>query len=587
MQCRPIPRHPVSPLPHSYDESPWWEKFASDFFEDDATLTLRILDDKPIEYTIGRRLIPRFFRACFENGAITDLSINLRNPKEACIHPQLITLDCDQAFIITNNIFKHPAFATNQGVVVHTEGHLILDFVSNSFDTLSIKSWKFYTTSCREYIDRSVAAMGLPNTFLVDYVAKQGFTKSTVFYLKMCKLIEPMQELMVLHKQTKLDPRSCLKKLLFDKHKFKSVDDNRTATNKRRKRKPSAAPPACGTGANKKSKANINNNIVNNSNMNNNIMMSHSGPPSFSLASQDVMTVGEPTMMGGDFGDDNERMITRLENTQYDPIASTPSNTEESDLVNTSTGTDLGGSSNANNLDSSLESHSMSPSLLQQRQQQQPPQPLQQQHQQSLPTQVPPSSVTQSVSQQAISQRNQIDQTSPKGVDQKPSLLQQSQLQQQQLQLPLTAVQQQHLPRNVHELTQSEESAPSQANHISLTESGELQPGDDINRVHQQRMTDQAHRDPVELGDEAIKEESKPIVARDETSEEIKLNQITETTNDTNLMIGVNSVDLMDNHSNSIQPMNEESNSNSQLPCSTASAAQAMEQQQPVDNGVA
>lgn len=29
--------------------------------------------------------------------------------------------------------------------------------------------------------------------------------------------------------------------------------------------------------------------------------------------------VGEPSLMGGDFGEEDERMISRLENTQYDP----------------------------------------------------------------------------------------------------------------------------------------------------------------------------------------------------------------------------------------------------------------------------
>ncbi|KAG0713469.1 LIM domain-binding protein 2 [Chionoecetes opilio] len=32
----------------------------------------------------------------------------------------------------------------------------------------------------------------------------------------------------------------------------------------------------------------------------------------------DVMVVGEPSLMGGEFGDEDERLITRLENTQYD-----------------------------------------------------------------------------------------------------------------------------------------------------------------------------------------------------------------------------------------------------------------------------
>lgn len=38
--------------------------------------------------------------------------------------------------------------------------------------------------------------------------------------------------------------------------------------------------------------------------------------PKFPL--QDVMVVGEPSLMGGEFGDEDERLITRLENTQYE-----------------------------------------------------------------------------------------------------------------------------------------------------------------------------------------------------------------------------------------------------------------------------
>lgn len=33
------------------------------------------------------------------------------------------------------------------------------------------------------------------------------------------------------------------------------------------------------------------------------------------------MVVGEPSLMGGEFGDEDERLITRLENTQYDATA--------------------------------------------------------------------------------------------------------------------------------------------------------------------------------------------------------------------------------------------------------------------------
>lgn len=34
------------------------------------------------------------------------------------------------------------------------------------------------------------------------------------------------------------------------------------------------------------------------------------------------MVVGEPTLMGGEFGDEDERLITRLENTQFEPNGS-------------------------------------------------------------------------------------------------------------------------------------------------------------------------------------------------------------------------------------------------------------------------
>ena len=40
-----------------------------------------------------------------------------------------------------------------------------------------------------------------------------------------------------------------------------------------------------------------------------------------SILFQDVMVVGEPSLMGGEFGEEDERLISRLENSQYDPAA--------------------------------------------------------------------------------------------------------------------------------------------------------------------------------------------------------------------------------------------------------------------------
>ncbi|NXC22356.1 LDB1 protein, partial [Corythaeola cristata] len=48
----------------------WWDAFTTEFFEDDAMLTITFcLEDGPKRYTIGRTLIPRYFRSIFEGGA--------------------------------------------------------------------------------------------------------------------------------------------------------------------------------------------------------------------------------------------------------------------------------------------------------------------------------------------------------------------------------------------------------------------------------------------------------------------------------------------------------------------------------------
>lgn len=339
LQTRPNFRYSTNQmlLTECSEEYYWWEKFASDFFDDDSTLTLAYHsslspDDKVVEYRIGRTLIPRFFRSYFAGGVI-DLSIKLRNTRELTHNSSMITLECDQADITTKNIFHYPAANMPMCVIVHTEGRLSLDFVSNSYDTLLIKSWRFYTNQYREYIDRSAA--GLSNAFLVEPVTRYGLTKSTLSFLKMCMIMEPMQELMFHHKHTKIDPRSCLKQLLVDKYKHKTIDDTRTQTTKRRKRRTTPA-----VGVTKKGKANnVNNsnaNIMNNNNNNigfnnsiNNSLMTPSagvGMPNLSLASQDVMVVGEPSMLGQDFGDENERRITRLVNNQFDPESNNVNN---------------------------------------------------------------------------------------------------------------------------------------------------------------------------------------------------------------------------------------------------------------------
>ncbi|GAB5570925.1 LIM domain-binding protein 2 isoform X4 [Prionailurus iriomotensis] len=239
----------------------WWDAFATEFFEDDATLTLSFcLEDGPKRYTIGRTLIPRYFSTVFEGG-VTDLYYILKHSKES-YHNSSITVDCDQCAMVTQH--GKPMFTKAQDPQV-------LDQLSKN-------------------------------------ITRMGLTNFTLNYLRLCVILEPMQELMSRHKTYNLSPRDCLKTCLFQKWQrmvAPPAEPTRQPTTKRRKRKnstsstsnSSAGNTANSTGSKKKTPA-----------------------ANLSLSSQvpDVMVVGEPTLMGGEFGDEDERLITRLENTQYD-----------------------------------------------------------------------------------------------------------------------------------------------------------------------------------------------------------------------------------------------------------------------------
>ncbi|XP_030633435.1 LIM domain-binding protein 2a isoform X3 [Chanos chanos] len=276
----------------------WWDAFATEFFEEDATLTLSFcLEDGPKRYTIGRTLIPRYFSTVFEGG-VSDLYYILKHSKES-FHNSCITLDCDQCTMVTQH--GKPMFTK-----VCTEGRLILEFAFD--DLMRIKTWHFTIRQYRELIPRSILAMHAQDPQVLEQLSKNitrmGLTNFTLNYLRLCVILEPMQELMSRHKTYNLSPRDCLKTCLFQKWQrmVAPPEPTRQTTTKRRKRKNSASSASnssLGNSANSKKRSPANN---------------------FSLSSQvpDVMVVGEPTLMGGEFGDEDERLITRLENTQYD-----------------------------------------------------------------------------------------------------------------------------------------------------------------------------------------------------------------------------------------------------------------------------
>ncbi|XP_028621140.1 LIM domain-binding protein 2 isoform X4 [Arvicanthis niloticus] len=277
----------------------WWDAFATEFFEDDATLTLSFcLEDGPKRYTIGRTLIPRYFSTVFEGG-VTDLYYILKHSKES-YHNSSITVDCDQCAMVTQH--GKPMFTK-----VCTEGRLILEFTFD--DLMRIKTWHFTIRQYRELVPRSILAMHAQDPQVLDQLSKNitrmGLTNFTLNYLRLCVILEPMQELMSRHKTYNLSPRDCLKTCLFQKWQrmVAPPEPTRQPTTKRRKRKNSTSSTSNSSAGNTTNSAGS---------------KKKTPAASLSLSTQDVMVVGEPTLMGGEFGDEDERLITRLENTQYD-----------------------------------------------------------------------------------------------------------------------------------------------------------------------------------------------------------------------------------------------------------------------------
>uniref|UniRef100_A0ABI7XRG0 LIM domain binding 2 n=2 Tax=Boreoeutheria TaxID=1437010 RepID=A0ABI7XRG0_FELCA len=150
---------------------------------------------------------------------------------------------------------------------VCTEGRLILEFTFD--DLMRIKTWHFTIRQYRELVPRSILAMHAQDPQVLDQLSKNitrmGLTNFTLNYLRLCVILEPMQELMSRHKTYNLSPRDCLKTCLFQKWQrmVAPPEPTRQPTTKRRKRKnstsstsnSSAGNTANSTGSKKKTPA--------------------------------------------------------------------------------------------------------------------------------------------------------------------------------------------------------------------------------------------------------------------------------------------------------------------------------------------
>uniref|UniRef100_A0A915AH03 LIM interaction domain-containing protein n=2 Tax=Parascaris univalens TaxID=6257 RepID=A0A915AH03_PARUN len=215
------------------------------------------------------------------------------------------------------------------------------EFVFDETYGYRIRQWNIELRHCQEFVLRDVNMLQDSETQekLKMSITRTGMTQITLNYLKLCVILEPMQVLMSQSKSHNIAPRESLKQTLFQAHaKMQQyqqhhqqqqmainamgsmnpphvmaqtpVEEPTSKKPRKRTRKTAAGGGAAASGAKKK------NNSSPAPNAPNFPINSH-----FPIQYQDVMVVGEPSMMGGEYGEEDERTISRVENTQFDPNA--------------------------------------------------------------------------------------------------------------------------------------------------------------------------------------------------------------------------------------------------------------------------
>ncbi|KAI6240978.1 LIM interaction domain (LID) domain-containing protein [Aphelenchoides fujianensis] len=323
----------------------WWDAFTHEFFDDNAAMTITTRDNIPdSRYCLNRTLIPRFFRSMVENG-VTHLEFAPQNCQEFAAAnggPQM-SIALSSEMVEVQMMLEKPV-ATK----VSTVARFFMEF--SPFDETfgyRIRNWVAELRPALETCQ-------IPDEKLDPEVLRQkqnglticGLPIGVVMFLKMCMVLSPMQRLMGMCKQSNghFTPQHALKAAVFHEYTRRQESNAAAVANgppqppveepqtkakapRKRTRKNANTNGTTGTTTNsKKSKANANAGAMNNGQG----MPGISNPPPFSVNPNfngmanyphEVLTVSEPSMMGNEFGEADERAISRVENAQYDQLS--------------------------------------------------------------------------------------------------------------------------------------------------------------------------------------------------------------------------------------------------------------------------
>ncbi|UMM40351.1 hypothetical protein L5515_017018 [Caenorhabditis briggsae] len=336
------------------DQQQWWDAFSHEFFDDECKLWFVIgSESTPFHererYIVTRQYIPKFFRSIFDSG-MKELQYVLRGASREC------TLANGHPAYENESVLQITKYDQTSHVEINTEGKLYVEFTP--FDEVMnyrIKAWTLELRRSDEYSYNPVTKEFRLETPTAEQEnqPRMGFFKPTLNLMTMLKVLEPMQSFMSTAKSSpQLSPREIMKRVMFQQEcnryqrhqqlqhmsqqqqqimQMPPPEPEKPKPTRKRQRKPAANPrgskkaTAAAQAAAAQAAAASNGvppAIPNAAPANNPPFSQNPMNPQFSQMSYpDVMVVGEPSMMGSDFGEGDERTISRVENTQYDPNA--------------------------------------------------------------------------------------------------------------------------------------------------------------------------------------------------------------------------------------------------------------------------
>jgi len=319
-------------------------------------------------------------------------------------------------------------------------------------------------------------------------------------------------------------------------------------------------------------------------------------------------------MMGGDFGDDNERMITRLENTQYDPSVSAQSSNLDETANVTSTITNTNTLDSGNHIESS-QNHSMSPSMIEQQRQNQDQVSISSASPQEQATQRNETNSQQSINSPHSQSNEQQPQQQALGVEPlEPAEIRSDPNQIVRVESPVQDHQTQPSPSQVQISLETEQDAEEQREGDNQTQqnnhriSPETIEGQDTsskidlsieqlsNSVVESQNDETKQASPSALNDNnstlhgetddmPIKENN---INHQSTVEEAKISLIHDGKNSLDVIKQVNTKDsTLENHSTKLlNDIGTESEANPQLICTSVDSSSTLDKNQPTNNGV-